>query len=161
VDKLDYLILAELLKDGAMSFVDIAKNVKSTPCTVRRRYEKMKKAGKIFRCIVSLDLARLGYQGKTFLLITVTPNSNKAETVAYLKNIRNILVVTEIIGPCDIMAIAPITDLTSIQTLLTEAKKAPNIQKVDFYCINDTSFPIGQNFGEVLKQRCQTLGNDL
>jgi DNA-binding Lrp family transcriptional regulator len=161
MDKLDYLILTELLKDGAMSFVDISKNVNSTPCTVRRRYEKMKKAGKIFQCIVSLNLSRLGYQGKTFLLLTLMPNSNKSETVAYLKNIRNILVVTEIIGPCDIMAIAPITDLTSIQTLLTETKKAPNIQKVDFYCINDTSFPIGHNFGEVLNQRCQILSEKL
>ena len=161
MDKLDYLILAELQKDGLMSFVEIAKNVHSTPCTVRRRYEQMKKAGKIFRCIVSLDLSRLGYQGKTFLLINVTPNSNKSETVAYIKNIKNILVVTEIIGPCDIMAIAPITDLTSIQTLLSEAKKAPNIQKVDFYCINDTSFPIGHNFGEVLNQRCQVLADKL
>ncbi len=161
MDKLDYLILAELQKDGLMSFVEIAKKVHSTPCTVRRRYEQMKKTGKIFRCIVSLDLSRLGYQGKTFLLINVTPNSNKSETVAYIKNIKNVLVVTEIIGPCDIMAVAPITDLTSIQTLLTEAKKAPNIQKVDFYCINNTSFPIGHNFGEVLNQRCHTLAEKL
>jgi DNA-binding Lrp family transcriptional regulator len=157
MDKLDYLILAELNKNGGMSFVDIAKKVASTACTVRRRYEKMKKEGKIFRCIISLDLSILGYQGKIYLLITEKPNSNKSETVAYLKNVRNILVVTEIIGPCDIIAIAPVTDLASIQTLLSETKKAPNVEKVDFYCINDNSFPIGHNFGEELNQRCQTL----
>ncbi len=43
LDALDYLILNELLKDAEASFVDVAKRVDSTPYTVRRRYERMKK----------------------------------------------------------------------------------------------------------------------
>ena len=45
MNKIDYLILGELERDAALSFVDIAKKVGATPCTVKRRYEKMKKAG--------------------------------------------------------------------------------------------------------------------
>jgi len=161
MDKLDYLILAELNKDGAMSFVDIAKKIHSHPCTVRRRYEKMKKEGKIFPCVASLDLARLGYQGKTFLLITLKPNSDKTQTIMYLKNIKNIFGLSEIIGSCDIIAIAFIKDLKSIQMLITDAKKAPNIEKVEFYCVRDVYFPINPNLGEVLNKRCLALAEKL
>ncbi len=52
LDKLDYQVLNELLKDGTLSFVEIAKNIGSTPYTVRRRYEKMKKDGCIFMSTV-------------------------------------------------------------------------------------------------------------
>lgn len=154
MDKLDYLILSELHKDASKSFVEIAKSLNASPCTVRRRYEKMKKDGKITGCNVCLDLGRLGYEGKTFLLINLLPNSDKSETMAYLRKIKNVFVVIDIVGPCEIIAMAPITDLDSIQVLIAEAKRAPNIQKVEFYCTSDVYFPIGPKFDEALSQRC-------
>jgi Lrp/AsnC family transcriptional regulator, regulator for asnA, asnC and gidA len=159
MDKIDYLILSELLKDASLSFVEIAEKVGTTPYTVRRRYEKMKKEGVIHRCIVSIDLSKLGYQGKAFLLITLTPNGNKSETISYLKTIKNIIVVTEIIGSYDILAIAPITDLKSIQTIVKEARKAPYLQRVELACIDDINFPVSPNFGTILSQKSQAPAN--
>jgi len=159
MDKLDYLVLSELLKEGTLSFVDVAKKINSTPYTVRRRYEKMKKDGLIFKCSVSIDLAKLGYQGKAFLLITVTPNANKSETMEYIKTIRNVIVVTEIIGPYDILAIAPITDVNSVKALVSETRKAPYLQRVELACIDDVSFPIGVNFSAVLSKKSESLAN--
>ncbi|MCJ7793462.1 winged helix-turn-helix transcriptional regulator [Candidatus Bathyarchaeota archaeon] len=159
MDKIDYLILSELLKDASLLFVEIAEKVGTTPYTVRRRYEKMKKEGVIHRCIVSIDLSKLGYQGKAFLLITLTPNGNKSETISYLKTIKNIIVVTEIIGSYDILAIAPITDLKSIQTIVKEARKAPYLQRVELACIDDINFPVSPNFGTILSQKSQALAN--
>ena len=159
MDKLDYLVLSELLKDGTLSFVDIAKNINSTSYTVRRRYEKMKKEGLIFKCSASIDLAKLGYQGKALLLITVSPNANKSETIDYLKTIRNVIVVTEIIGPYDILAIAPVTDVNSVKVLVSESRKAPYLQRVELACIDDVNFPIGPNFGAILSQKSLSLTN--
>ena len=159
MDKLDYLILSELLKDAEASFVDVAKKVNSTPYTVRRRYEKMKADGTIFGCIASIDLSKLGYQGKATLLITLAPNSNRKETIEYVRNIRNVMVVTETMGPFDIMAIAPVTDLKSIRALVAEARKAPNVQRVKLACNSDVSFPIGVNFAEVLSKKSEALAN--
>jgi Lrp/AsnC family transcriptional regulator for asnA, asnC and gidA len=160
LDGLDYLILGELLKNASLSFVEIAKNVQTTPYTVRRRYEKMKKEGIIQRCIVGIDLAKLGYQGKAILLITVTSNSNKAETIAYLKTIKNVMVITEIIGPYDILAIAPITDFKSIQILMEETRKAPFLQRLEIACIDDVNFPVSPNFNEVLSKKSQKLADN-
>jgi hypothetical protein len=50
------------------------------------------------------------------------------------------------------MAIAPITDLRSVQTLLEEARKAPNIQRVEFSCINNLDFPISPNYDFVARK---------
>lgn len=157
MDDLDYNILSVLLKDAALSFVEIAKRVNTTPYTARRRYEKLCKEGVIQKSIVSINLAKIGYQGKAFLLITVAPNANKAETIAYLKNVKNIIVTTEIIGPYDLLAIAPITDLKSIQTLIAEAKKAPFLQRIELTCVDDVYFPVSPNFGAILSKKSQAL----
>ena len=157
MDPLDYRILSELLIDASLSFVGIAKKLDTTPYTVRRRFERLKKEGVIQKSIITIDLSKLGYQGKAFLLITVSPNGNKAETIAYLRTIRNVIVVAQIIGPHDILAIAPVTDLKSIQELVKEARKAPFLQRVEIACINDTNFPISQNLGTVLRQQSIAL----
>ena len=157
MDSLDYRILSELLIDASLSFVKIAKKLDTTPYTVRRRFERLKKEGVIQKSIITIDLSKLGYQGKAFLLITVSPNGNKAETIAYLRTIKNVIVVAQIIGPHDILAIAPVTDLKSIQELVKEARKAPFLQRVEIACINDTNFPISGNLGTVLRQQSITL----
>ena len=117
----------------------------------------MKTEGTIFKHIISIDLSKLGYQGKAFLLITTSPNGNKTEIISSLVKIRNIIVVTETIGPYDILAIAPITDLESIQELLREARKIPDIQNIQISCSEDVAFPIGQNFGKVLSEKALEL----
>jgi len=157
VDPLDYRILSELLIDASLSFVEVAKRLNTTPYTVRRRFERLKKEGVIPKSSVTIDLSKLGYQGKAFLLITVSPNGNKAETIAYLRTIKNVIVVAQIIGPHDILAIAPVTDLKSIQVLVKEARKAPFLQRVEIACINDTNFPISGNLGTVLRRQSIAL----
>jgi DNA-binding Lrp family transcriptional regulator len=153
MDNTDYKILSELLLDSTVSFVKIAKKIRISPYTVRRRYEKMKSEGIIFKHIVSIDLSKIGYQGKAFLLITTSPNSNKSDIINSLKEIRNIIVVTETIGPYDLLAIAPITDLESIQMLMKESRKIPGVQNIQMAFSADVSFPIGQNFGKILSEK--------
>ncbi len=159
MDKIDYLVLSELCKDGSLSFVEVANKIGISPYTVRRRYEKMKKDGIIFGCVASIDLTKLGYQGKAFLLMTLAPNANRSETIEYLKRVRNVIVVTELIGPYDILAIAPIRDLYSIQELVKEARNAPHLEKVDIACIDDIHFPVSPNFGTILREKCISLAN--
>ena len=157
MDKTDYQILNELLLDSTLSFVKIADKIGISPFTVRRRYEKMKREGIIFSHIVTINLSKIGYQGKAFLMIKTSPNSNKSEIISLLKKIRNIIVVTETIGPYDILAIAPVIDLESIQILLKDARKIPGVQTIQIACSADVNFPIGQNFGKILSEQAMRL----
>lgn len=157
MDKLDYLILRELLGDASLSLVTVAKRVEASAFTVRRRYEKLKKEGVIRRSVVSIDLARLGYQGKAFLFITVGSEAKRSETISYLKTIRNITVITELIGPFDLLAIAPVRDLKNIQTLVKEAKKAPGVQHIKLACANNTQLPINPSYSSILSEKADNF----
>lgn len=159
MDKLDYLILSELYKDASLSFVDIADKVGTTPYTVRRRFEKLKKESIISKTVVSIDLSKLGYQGKAFLMITVASNSDKSQTIKFLKALKNTLFAIESLGPCDVLYIAPVTDMKSVLDLVTEVKKAPNVERVEFTCMSEVDFPICENFGKVLSAKCLALAN--
>ena len=157
MEKLDLLILSELVKNAQMSFVKIAKKLGTSPYTIRMRYERMKKEGLIYKCIVSIDLSKLGYQGKAFLLITISPNKDKADTITALKRIRNIMVVTEIIGPFDLLAIAPIIDFDRTRTIINEVKRAPNVQRVEAAFISDTHFPVNPSYGKIVSRKSYEL----
>jgi Lrp/AsnC family transcriptional regulator for asnA, asnC and gidA len=153
MDKMDYLILSEMLKNAQTSLLKIAIKLDISPLTVRKRYEKMIKEGVIRKSVISIDLSKLGYEGKVLLLITNTPNVNKATTIEALKKIQNIIIVSEIIGPIDILAIAPVIDLNSIKTLVSEVKKIPSVQRVEIVCTNNTMFPIDTAYGRLMSQR--------
>jgi Lrp/AsnC family transcriptional regulator for asnA, asnC and gidA len=157
MDKLDYLILAELLEDARTPFLTVAKKLGVSPYTVKQRYEDMKRKGLIRRTVVSIDLTKLGYQGKAFLLITTDPEKSKTETIAGLKRISNIISGSELIGPFDIIAIAPITDYESIRRLVNQVKALPGVQHVQITCINDTAFPLNASFGKIMSQKCREL----
>ena len=157
MDKLDYLILSELLLDAQMPFSAVAKKVGTSPYTVAKRYERMRREGTIFQSIVSIDLSKVGYQGKAFVLITAIPNKDRSLILDALKKIKNVIVVSEIIGAFDVLAIAPVSDLSSLRGLVKEVKKVPGVQHVEVTCIDDTSFPLNKSFGEVLSKKCLLL----
>lgn len=155
MDKIDYLILGELLLDAQTSFLQIAKKLKISSFTVKSRYDKMLQEGVIFRSSLCINLSKLGYQGKIFLQITNAPNQAKKATVDALKQMRNIISVSEIIGPFDVIAVAPITDFNSIEDLVSQVKKIPSVQRVSITCIKETSFPLSQTFGKILSKSSQ------
>jgi Lrp/AsnC family transcriptional regulator for asnA, asnC and gidA len=159
MDEVDFLILSELLKNAQMSFLKIAKKVGVSSFTVKSRFDKMKKEGIIARCVVTIDLSKLGYQGKVFLLISSVSSQAKSVTIDALKKMKNILVISEIIGPFDILAIAPITDFNSIRELVTEVKKLRSVQRVKISAINDTMFPVNPTFGKILSQQSHNMAD--
>jgi hypothetical protein len=90
-------------------------------------------------------------------MINISAKQDKSLTITGLKKIRNILVITEIIGPFDILAIAPVTDLSSIRTIVNAIKKVPNVQRVEVIFTNDTAFPVTASFGELLSRKSYEL----
>jgi Lrp/AsnC family transcriptional regulator, regulator for asnA, asnC and gidA len=157
MDKRDYLILAELLKDAQTPFATIAKKLGVSPQTIISRYEKMRKEGIIKKCVLSIDPSKLGFQGKAFLMITNSPNQSRSVTLASLKKIKNVLEISEIMGAFDILAIALVADLNSITTLVNAIKKLPSVERVEVAFISDTTFPAPPNFSRLFSGRGSTL----
>ena len=157
MDKLDRLILSELLKDPQLSFVTIANKLGVSPFTVRKRYESMKKEGLIQKCAVSIDLSKIGYHGKVFLMVTNASNYEKSVTIESLTKMKNIIVTGEIIGTCDIFSVAAITDVNSVRDLVRKIKALPSVQRVEIACIDDTAFPINASYGKILSEKNLSL----
>lgn len=149
MDEVDIRIIRELMKDAQKPFLRIAKKLGVSPETVRKRYAKMKKKGIIKQCSISIDLSKIGYQGKVFLMITNAPNHDKLKTIAALKKMGNVFVASEIIGDFEIIGIAPVKDLNSLKILVNKIKKEPSVRQVEIALINDTEFPVNRRFGKL------------
>jgi Lrp/AsnC family transcriptional regulator for asnA, asnC and gidA len=151
MDKIDSEILKELTKDSQKSFSRVAKKIGISPKTLQRRYEKMKKEGLILRSSITLDLSKIGYQGKAYLMITNAPNQDKTMTVDALSQMQNVFLFTEIVGDIDMLAIAAVNDYKSIIDLVNALRKLPSVDKVEVDFSTDTAFPVGKEFNELFQ----------
>jgi DNA-binding Lrp family transcriptional regulator len=157
MNKIDKQIIGELAKDAQMSFSKIGKEIGLSTETVRKRYRKMKEEGTIIRSTIVIDLSKIGYEGKTILKITNTPNYDVAVTMDLLSKMPDIFLSTEILGDADALAIAPFNDLKSTIALINNLKKAPSVDRVEISIIADTFFPVSKDFNRLLQQRNETV----
>lgn len=149
MNEIDLKIIRELTKNAQTPFLRIAKKLSVSPETVRRRYAEMRKEGTIIRSTISIDLSKIGYQGKAFLMITNSPNQDKTTTIEALKKIRNVFLIAETIGDFDAIAIAPVKDLKSIIALVNEIKNLPSVISVEIAFVDDTAFPVADSYGKL------------
>jgi Lrp/AsnC family transcriptional regulator for asnA, asnC and gidA len=151
MDELDLLIMNELMKDCQTPLLRIARKLGVSPETVRTRYAKLKEDGKISHCSISIDLSKIGYQCKVFLLITNAPKNDKSKTLETLMKMEDIFIVSEIIGDFELIAIAAIKDLNGLKMLVNKIKELPSVSRVEFTLIYDTAFPVTSRFGELFR----------
>lgn len=149
MDKIDRMIIIELMKNARMPFLRIAKKIDVSSETVRQRYSKMRKEGTIMHSSISIDLSKIGYNGKVFLMITNAPNHDKSVTFDALKKIQDIFIISEMIGDCEILGIAAVKNLNGLKKLMNEIKELPSVSRVEFAIINDTAFPVNSRFAEL------------
>ncbi len=149
MDENDLYILRELVKDGQMPLSSIARKLGVSPETVRTRYRKLKEERTIVHGSVTIDISKLGYQGKVFLMITNAPNHDKSKTIEALKKIRNIFIIGEMIGDFEIIALAPVKDMVCLKELVNKIKKIPGVNQVEITLIDDTTFPVNTRFGDL------------
>jgi DNA-binding Lrp family transcriptional regulator len=154
MDTLDLKIINELTKDAQRSFLSIAKEIGVSPKTVQIRYKKLQEEGIILLSCAIVDLAKLGYQGKAYLMITNAANHDKTETIEALKKMQNVFTIVEIIaGDIDVLALAAVKDFNSIVTLVNEVRKLPSVDNVEVTFTNDTTFPVGKEFNAVFRTK--------
>jgi Lrp/AsnC family transcriptional regulator, regulator for asnA, asnC and gidA len=151
MDEVDKQIIGELAKDARMAFSRIAKEIGVSTETVRKRYQRMKKEGTIIRSTIVIDLSKIGYEGKTILKITNTPNHDIAVTMDLLSKMPDIFLSKEVLGDADALAIAPFKDLKSTVALINNLKKAPSVDRVEISNITNTFFPVTKDFNKLLR----------
>ena len=151
MDKLDTQILKALTKDAQESFLSISKKIGASPKTVQTRYNKLVKKGILIKCSIIVDLSKLGYKGKAYLMISLEEGCTRENLVASLQKRTNVFLITEVIGGnCDVLAVAAIKDFHDLLDLAFEIKELHCVSQIDIDLTNDTTFPINHSFNSLI-----------
>jgi Lrp/AsnC family transcriptional regulator for asnA, asnC and gidA len=73
IDELDFKILKLLEEDGRLAFMDIAKKLRLSESTIRKRVKALKENGVIKRFTVEIDPAKIGLNTVAIVGIDVDP----------------------------------------------------------------------------------------
>ncbi len=149
MDIVDAKILRELTKNPQAHFSRVAEKIGVTPGTVQKRYHKLRDNSIIIRSSVIIDLSKIGYQGKAYLMITNAPGYSKETTINALKKIPNMFMMTDIIGEFDVLVIAAVRNFTGIMDNVDTIRKLPSVERIDVAFVKDTMFPSPKEFNEL------------
>lgn len=143
MNELDYEILRELISDPQVSFSAIAKKLNVSQNTIKKRYQKMVAEKKILRSFITINLAKIGFQGRARFTIKT---DQKMLTIESLKKIPNVFLVAETFGDYDVIAFAAVKDYNGLMTISSEIKKLPTIKQTDISLEKVTHFPVSEQF---------------
>ena len=146
MDEVDLEIINKLKEDARMSYLKIGKQLGRSAKTVQTRYKKLKEKNVIWISTISIDISKIGYQGKAYLMITNAPNQDPNLTIQTLNQMQDVFIVAEILGDFDILAITLLRNVESFNNLVQEIKALPSVGQVDFVIVTDTSFPIDKTY---------------
>ena len=143
---IDDKILHELIINPQAPFSAIAKKLNISQNTVKKKYEKMIEDKIILRSSITIDLLKIGYQGRARFTIRT---EQKNLTIEALKKIPNIIVVAETFGDYDVIAIAAIKDYTNMISIANEIKQIPSISQTDVSLEKTSHFPASKQFNNL------------
>ncbi|MEM2104597.1 MAG: Lrp/AsnC family transcriptional regulator [Candidatus Bathyarchaeia archaeon] len=96
IDKLDHEILKLLQEDGRLTFVEIAKKLKLSESTIRKRVQALREKGIIKRFTVEIEPAKIGLNTVAIVGIDVDPSKllEAAQKLCEFKEIRSVATST-------------------------------------------------------------------
>ena len=130
LDEIDAKILQTLLKDSRTSYTAIAKDCKISVAAVRRRHERLKKAGIINGEIMLVNPYSLGYKCTVDLGI-VTSVENEEEVIKFLRSKPYISGANGNFGRYNIQAFLVLHDIEKLTGILGDIEANPKVMIID------------------------------
>ena len=117
LDEVDKKILNRLRQNGRISLKELSSEVFLTMPAVSARIEKLEREGYIKGYHAEVDLEKLGYGVKAFILITVKPEDNK-KFYEFVRGERCILECNHITGNYSMILKAVFSSTTLLDEFL-------------------------------------------
>lgn len=132
LDDVDWKILAEVQRDGALTNVELARRVGLTPPPCLRRVHALQEAGYIEGYRAILDAGRLGYSVICFAFVHLASQaeSDLAAFQARVAGWPNVRECWTLSGDIDFLMKCVTEDLPSLQAFVTELTATPNVRNV-------------------------------
>lgn len=119
MDKLDLRIVAALQADGALTKVELADAVGSTPSTCLRRVAELRRKGVLKACVYLADPAKLG-RGIRAVITVTTRNHTRDVRSSFASRISEEAAITQafgVTGDLDAVLIGHFGDMEEYQAL--------------------------------------------
>lgn len=114
LDKVDLVILKNLLHDGRASFSGIAKQIGLTDVAVKKRVEGLKRKGVISSINATLNFKALGFENPIYIQIRSEIGKNK-DLFKKLNGLDCIVELHQVLGEYNLLAKIVVNDLNSAE----------------------------------------------
>src|SRR5699024_4983735 len=116
-DKIDKILIEELVDNGRISYVNLSKKVNLSRVSVKERIENMMSEGIIEKFSAIINSEKIGKNVSAFFDIDVTPN--KLEEVAQnLANNTNVASIYQMTGPSTLHVHVLMEDFNKLETFI-------------------------------------------
>jgi len=119
LDRIDLIILKNLLKDGRASFSSIAKETKLTDVAIKKRVEGLKKKGVIGSITANLNLKTLGFENPIFVQMRSEIGKNK-DLFKRLTDLDYVLELYQVLGEYNLLAKIVVNDLNQAEKVIAK-----------------------------------------
>lgn len=119
LDKIDYVILDALLKDGRVSFSAVARETKLTDVAIKKRVESLKRRGVISGVSVDLNYKSLGYENPIFVQIRSEVSKHK-DIVKKLSSMDFVLELSQVLGEYNLIAKLIVPNLETAEKFISQ-----------------------------------------
>tara|TARA_B100000131_G_scaffold310996_1_gene343286 strand:- start:785 stop:1282 length:498 start_codon:yes stop_codon:yes gene_type:complete len=114
IAEIDRAILAQLRKNGRMSFVDLAKEVGASERTVRTHIRAMEENG----TIRGYTVRESGIGLTALIRIKVSPGAEIGSFASEVTGWEGVEIIYEVSGEADLVALVHVDDTVALRTLL-------------------------------------------
>ena len=118
MDAIDKVILGELVRDGRISFRDLAERVRLSPTATAERVRRLQESGIISGFRAELDLAALGRPLRAFIDVRLGPGLDHGEREVKLLSLPAVLGGVHVTGRWDYTLTVACRDVADLDELV-------------------------------------------
>ena len=118
MDAIDKVILGELVRDGRISFRDLAERVRLSPTATAERVRRLQDSGTVNGFRAELDLAALGRPLRAFIDVLMRPGLDYRESEVGLLSLPAVLSGVHVTGRWDYALTVACRDVEELDALV-------------------------------------------
>ncbi|MEO6087086.1 MAG: Lrp/AsnC family transcriptional regulator [Umezawaea sp.] len=120
MDAIDRVILGELVRDGRLSFRDLAARVRLSPTATAERVRRLVESGVISGFRAEVDLAALGRPLRALIDVRLRPGADYDELEAGLLSLPAVLECVHVTGRWDYLLTVACRDVAELDELVMD-----------------------------------------
>jgi Lrp/AsnC family leucine-responsive transcriptional regulator len=131
MDAMDKVILTELVRDGRVSFRDLAERIRLSPTATAERVRRLRESGVISAFRAELDLTALGRPLRAFIDVRLRPGPDHAKLEAGLLRLPAVLSGAHVTGRWDYVLSVACRDVAELDDLVMALPRNHGVVETD------------------------------